>query len=55
MKPMPDLDPLLARAAKLGVYGTKMRSVINLASKTGIAAIAETAVRDRRTDRQRTA
>jgi len=41
MKPMPDLDPLLARAAKLGVYGTKMRSVINLASKTGVAAIAK--------------
>jgi fructose-bisphosphate aldolase class I len=41
MKPMPDLDPLLARAAKLGVYGTKMRSVINLASQTGIAAIVK--------------
>jgi fructose-bisphosphate aldolase class I len=40
MKPMPDLDTLLARAAKLGVFGTKMRSVINLASKGGIAAIA---------------
>src|SRR5271170_2581496 len=40
MKPMPDLDPLLARAVKLGVFGTKMRSVINLASKDGIAAIA---------------
>ena len=40
MKPMPDLDKLLARAGKLGVFGTKMRSVINLASKTGIAAIA---------------
>jgi fructose-bisphosphate aldolase, class I len=40
MKPMPDLDKLLARAAKLGVFGTKMRSVIDLASKTGIAAIA---------------
>ena len=39
MKPMPDLDPLLARAVKLGVYGTKMRSVIDLASKAGIAAI----------------
>ncbi len=38
MKPMPDLDPLLARAVKLGVFGTKMRSVINLASKDGIAA-----------------
>ena len=41
MKPMPDLDPLLARALKLGVYGTKMRSVINLASKTGVAAIVK--------------
>src|SRR5271165_2914038 len=41
MKPMPGLDTLLARAAKLGVFGTKMRSVINLASKTGIAAIAK--------------
>jgi len=29
MKPMPDLDKLLARAVKLGVFGTKMRSVIN--------------------------
>src|SRR6201996_2964836 len=40
LKPMPELDSLLARAAKLGVYGTKERSVIHLASKTGIAAIA---------------
>jgi fructose-bisphosphate aldolase, class I len=39
MKPIPGLDALLARAAKLGVFGTKMRSVINLASKAGIAAI----------------
>jgi fructose-bisphosphate aldolase class I len=39
MRPMPELDALLSRAAKLGVFGTKMRSVINLASKTGIAAI----------------
>ena len=39
MRPMPELDPLLTRAAKLGVFGTKMRSVINLPSKTGIAAI----------------
>src|SRR6201989_166986 len=39
MRPMPELDALLARAAKLGVFGTKMRSVINLASKAGIAAI----------------
>jgi fructose-bisphosphate aldolase, class I len=41
MKPMPDLDKLLGRASKLGVFGTKMRSVINQASKTGIAAIAK--------------
>jgi fructose-bisphosphate aldolase class I len=39
MKPMPGLDAVLVRAVKLGVYGTKMRSVINLASETGIAAI----------------
>ena len=39
MKPIPGLDDLLARAVKLGVFGTKMRSVINLASPTGIAAI----------------
>ena len=41
MKPMPDLDKLLARAVQLGVFGTKMRSVINLASTTGISAIAK--------------
>ncbi len=41
MKPMPDLDALLARAAKLGVVGTKMRSVINLPSREGIAAVAK--------------
>jgi fructose-bisphosphate aldolase class I len=39
MRPMPELDALLTRAVKLGVFGTKMRSVINLASKTGIAAV----------------
>ncbi|HEY1729524.1 MAG TPA: fructose bisphosphate aldolase [Candidatus Baltobacteraceae bacterium] len=41
MKPMPGLDDLLARAAKLGVYGTKERSTITLPSKTGIKAIVE--------------
>ena len=40
MKPIPELDVLLDRAVKLGVFGTKMRSTINLASKSGIAAIA---------------
>src|SRR5580700_4149767 len=41
MKPIPGLDALLARAVKLGIFGTKMRSVINLPSKVGIAAIAK--------------
>jgi fructose-bisphosphate aldolase, class I len=41
MKPMPELDALVARARGLGVFGTKERSVINLANKAGIAAIAE--------------
>ena len=39
MRPMPELDVLLTRAVKLNVFGTKMRSVINLASKDAIAAI----------------
>ncbi len=39
MKPMPDLEALLARASALGVVGTKMRSVINAANPAGIAAI----------------
>jgi fructose-bisphosphate aldolase, class I len=38
MRPMPELDALLTRAVKQGVFGTKMRSVINLASPDGIAA-----------------
>ncbi|HYI39383.1 MAG TPA: fructose bisphosphate aldolase [Allosphingosinicella sp.] len=39
MKPMPDLDALLGRAKGLGVFGTKERSVINLADREGISAI----------------
>jgi len=39
MKPMPDLDALLARARGLGVFGTKERSVISLANRAGIAAV----------------
>ena len=39
MKPMPELDALLSRARGLGVFGTKERSVINLANREGIAAI----------------
>lgn len=41
MKPMPQLGALLERAKAKGVFGTKMRSVINLASPTGIAAIVQ--------------
>ena len=39
MKPMPELGALLARAKRLGVFGTKERSVINLANREGIAAV----------------
>jgi fructose-bisphosphate aldolase class I len=39
MKPNPGLDTLLARAKGLGVFGTKERSVINLANREGIAAV----------------
>ena len=39
MKPIAGLDTLLERAVKLGIFGTKMRSVINRASKPGIAAV----------------
>lgn len=41
MKPNPGLDTLLERAVKLGIFGTKMRSTINLPSETGVAAIAK--------------
>ncbi|TCD15464.1 fructose bisphosphate aldolase [Oricola cellulosilytica] len=38
MKPIPDLDTLLERAIANGVFGTKMRSVIDAADPEGIAA-----------------
>lgn len=41
MKKMPGLDQLLSRARKLGVFGTKERSVINSANPRGIAAIVD--------------
>ena len=41
MKPIPGLDALLERAVKLGICGTKMRSVIKLNSASGIAAIVK--------------
>jgi len=39
MKPMPELDALLARGKAKGVIGTKMRSVIDDANPAGIAGI----------------
>lgn len=39
MKPMPDLDALCERAVANGIFGTKMRSVIDAANARGIAAI----------------
>ncbi|MBT2185467.1 fructose bisphosphate aldolase [Sphingobium nicotianae] len=41
MKPMPELSALLTRAKGLGVFGTKERSVINLANREGIAAVVK--------------
>jgi fructose-bisphosphate aldolase class I len=41
MKPMPDLDTLLRRGVEKGTFGTKMRSVIRLASKQGIDAVVK--------------
>lgn len=39
MKPMPELDALCERAVKAGIFGTKMRSVIDAASASGIDAV----------------
>jgi fructose-bisphosphate aldolase class I len=39
MKPIPDLDELLARARSHEVFGTKMRSVVSLADADGINAL----------------
>ena len=41
MKPMPGLEALLARAVDKGVFGTKMRSVIQLANQAGIDAVVD--------------
>jgi fructose-bisphosphate aldolase class I len=41
MKPMPELDDLLARGRDKGIFGTKMRSVINSANADGIARIVD--------------
>ncbi|HJP72698.1 MAG TPA: fructose bisphosphate aldolase [Pseudonocardiaceae bacterium] len=41
MNPIDTLDDLLARANQHRIFGTKMRSVINSANQTGIAAIVD--------------
>ena len=41
MKPMPELDALLARARQKGVFGTKMRSVIKTANPDGVEAVVD--------------
>ena len=41
MKPMPELDSLLAWARENGVFGTKMRSVIKLANPAGVTAVVD--------------
>ena len=41
MKPMPDLDALLAKARAKNIFGTKMRSVIKQANPKGISQIVK--------------
>lgn len=41
MKPMPGLDATLERARALGIFGTKMRSVVKEADATGIRVIVD--------------
>jgi fructose-bisphosphate aldolase class I len=41
MKPIPGLRALCERAVELGVFGTKMRSVVQLANEAGVTAVVE--------------
>lgn len=41
MKPIPGLAALCERAVGLGVFGTKMRSVVQLANATGVNAVVD--------------
>ena len=41
MKPIGDLDSLLARANDKGIFGTKMRSVVKLANEAGVKAVVD--------------
>ena len=39
LKPMPGLEALLARAAAVGIFGTKERSVVHEANEAGVEAV----------------
>ncbi|UQX11296.1 fructose bisphosphate aldolase [Candidatus Mycobacterium methanotrophicum] len=41
MKPMPDLDALLEKAVRKGIFGTKMRSFIQIADSAGVQAVVD--------------
>ncbi|MCL4066721.1 fructose bisphosphate aldolase [Pseudomonas sp. GX19020] len=41
MKAMPELDTLLEKAVRAGIYGTKERSVISAANEDGIRAVVD--------------
>ena len=41
MKPNPDLDALLEKGVSKGIFGTKMRSVINAATPEGVARVVD--------------
>jgi fructose-bisphosphate aldolase, class I len=41
MKPMPELDALLARAVQAGIFGTKERSVVGAANAAGVQAVVD--------------
>ena len=41
MKPMPDLDALLARGKQKNIFGTKMRSVIKTANPDGVNTVVD--------------
>jgi fructose-bisphosphate aldolase class I len=41
LKPIPDLDDLLGKAKSKDVFGTKMRSVIRLATRAGVETVVD--------------
>lgn len=50
MKPIPGLDELLKRAKTIGIFGTKMRSVIKLFNVDGIKTIVDQQFKIGKTD-----